>query len=98
MTLQTRLTLSSVLVTTVMVAVISTVDLGNDMERQFEDTLRRAELIRTNVSNAVRQAVERERDLSLVSPAAVDPVRLLLGGAHPGIYGTQGGSPPRNRH
>jgi signal transduction histidine kinase len=66
MTLQARLTLSSVLVTTVIVAVVSAVDLGNDMERQFEDTLRRAELIRTNVSNAVRQAVERaQQDLSL---------------------------------
>ena len=39
----------------------------------------------------------RERNLSLVPPAAVDPVRLLLGGAHPGNYGTRGGSPPRNR-
>src|SRR5579863_7770650 len=66
MTLQARLTLSSVVVTTVIVAVVSAVDLGNDMERQFEDTLRRAELIRTNVSNAVRQAVERaQQDLSL---------------------------------
>ena len=59
MTLQARLTLSSVVVTTVIVAVVSIVDLGNDMERQFEDTQRRAELIRTDVTNAVRQAVER---------------------------------------
>ena len=66
MTLQARLTLSSVVVTTVIVAVVSAVDLGNDMERQFEDTLRRAELIRTDVSNAVRQAVERaQQGLSL---------------------------------
>ena len=49
-------------------------------------------------SRAPRRPVAAgERDLSLVSPPAVDPVRLLLGGAHPGHYGTQGGRPPRNR-
>ncbi len=65
MTLQARLTLSSVVVTTVIVAVVSAVDLGNDMERQFEDTLRRADLIRTVVTTNVGQAVERaQHDLS----------------------------------
>src|ERR1041385_1153108 len=65
MTLQARLTLSSVLVTTVIVTIVSTVDLANDMEWQFEGTLRSARAIRTMVSSDVSRAVERERDLSL---------------------------------
>jgi len=65
MTLQGRLTLSSVLITTVIVTVVSVVDLGNDMERQFLGTLRGAQLIRTSVSNLVQRTVERERTLSL---------------------------------
>src|ERR1041385_2260853 len=65
MTLQARLTLSSVLITTVIVTIVSVVDLGNDMERQFEGTLRSARSIRTAVSNLVRRTVERERTLSL---------------------------------
>jgi signal transduction histidine kinase len=65
MTLQARLTLSSVLITTVIVTIVSVVDLGNDMERQFEGTLRSAQLIRTAVSNLVRRTVERERNMSL---------------------------------
>ena len=65
MTLQARLTLSSVMITTVIVTIVSVVDLGNDMERQFEGTLRSARSIRTSVSNLVRRTVERERTLSL---------------------------------
>jgi signal transduction histidine kinase len=65
MTLQGRLTLSSVLITTVIVTVVSVVDLGNDMERQFLGTLRGAQLIRTSVSSLVSRTVERERMLSL---------------------------------
>ena len=65
MTLQARLTLSSVLITTVMVTIVSVVDLGNDMERQFEGTLRNARSIRTAVSNLVRRTVELKRTLSL---------------------------------
>jgi signal transduction histidine kinase len=65
MTLQARLTLSSVLITTVIVTIVSVVDLGNDMERQFEGTLRSARSIRTAVSRLVRRTVERERTLSL---------------------------------
>src|SRR5690349_18463913 len=65
MTLQARLTLSSVLITTVIVTIVSVVDLGNDMERQFEGTLRSAKSIRTAVSNLVRRTVARERTLSL---------------------------------
>jgi signal transduction histidine kinase len=65
MTLQARLTLSSVLVTTATVALISAVNLGNDMEREFEITLRGATLVRMEVSNAVGRAVEREREMSL---------------------------------
>src|SRR5436190_8503802 len=65
MTLQARLTLSSVLITTLIVTIVSVVDLGNDMERQFEGTLRSAKSIRTAVSSLVRRTVERERTLSL---------------------------------
>src|SRR5947208_405544 len=65
MTLQARLTLSSVLITTVIVTIVSVVDLGNDMERQFEGTLRNARSIRTAVSSLVRRTVVRDRMLSL---------------------------------
>src|SRR4051812_43290437 len=65
MTLQARLTLSSVLVTTAIVTFISAVDLGNDMDRQFEGTLRSAKFIRAFVSSEVRRTVEREREMSL---------------------------------
>src|SRR5947199_195913 len=74
MTLQARLTLSSVLITTVIVTIVSVVDLGNDMERQFEGTLRSAKSIRTAVSNLVRRTVVRDRTLSLrvvVAPAFI---------------------------
>jgi signal transduction histidine kinase len=65
MTLQARLTLSSVLVTTAIVTLISAANLGNDMDREFEGTLRSARFIRTFVSNEVRRTVEREREMSL---------------------------------
>jgi signal transduction histidine kinase len=65
MTLQARLTLSSVLITTVIVTLVSVVDLGNDMERQFEGTLRTARSIRTSVSGLVLRTVARDRNLSL---------------------------------
>ena len=65
MTLQARLTLSSVLVTTVIVTIVSAVDLANDVEWQFEGTLRSARSIRAVVSSEVRHAVSREREMSL---------------------------------
>ena len=65
MTLQARLTLSSVLIATAIVTLVSAVDLGNDMERQFDGTLRTARFIRNEVTTLVRQTVDRERELSL---------------------------------
>jgi signal transduction histidine kinase len=65
MTLQARLTLSSVLVTTAIVTLISALDLANDMQRQFENTLYRADLVKKLASELVAQTVERERVLSL---------------------------------
>ena len=45
MTIQTRLTLSSVLVMTAIIAIISAFDLANQVESQFTATLERAELL-----------------------------------------------------
>jgi signal transduction histidine kinase len=65
MTLQARLTLSSVVLTTAIVTLISAVDLANDMDRQFETTLGRANLVKRVASDWVVETVQRERGLSL---------------------------------
>ena len=65
MTLQARLTFSSVLVTATIVTLISAVDLANDMQRQFEYTLTRADIVKKVASDLVVQTVQRERNLSI---------------------------------
>ncbi len=60
MSLQARLTISSVLVTAAIVALISAVDLGNEMEQHFESTLERAELLKKVAANLVVQTLERQ--------------------------------------
>jgi hypothetical protein len=59
------LTLWSVLVMAVVVGLISALDLGNDMERQFESTLERAELLKRVASRLVVQTLERQRTAPL---------------------------------
>jgi signal transduction histidine kinase len=54
MTLQAKLTLGTVLLATVIVAVISAVDLGNIMDLQFESALRQANRVADTVVSDVR--------------------------------------------
>ena len=61
MTIQTRLTLSSVLVMTAIIAIISALDLGNQVESQFAATLDRAELLKRVASDMVRDTLNRDR-------------------------------------
>jgi signal transduction histidine kinase len=61
MTIQTRLTLSSVLVMTAIIAIISALDLGNQVESQFAATLKRAQLLETVALNMVQDTLNRDR-------------------------------------
>ena len=61
MTIQTRLTLSSVLVMTAIIAIISALDLGNQVEAQFAATLERAQLLKVMASDMVRDTLNRDR-------------------------------------
>ena len=63
MTLQAKLTLSTVLLATVIVAVISLVDLGNIMELEFETRLRQAEHVRDITVGDVKEALNGRPDL-----------------------------------
>jgi signal transduction histidine kinase len=73
MSLQARLTLWSVLVMASIVGFISALDLTRDLQRQFQSTLERAELLK-NVSVAlVLQSIERERNLPFREALALDP-------------------------
>ena len=58
MSTQTRLTLSSVLVMTAIVAIISILDLGYQMDAQFEATLEHAELLKRMASERGRGDAE----------------------------------------
>lgn len=64
MTLQAKLTLGSVGLVSLMVAVVSAVDLGNEMQRQFESTLERANALKTVASRMVSQSLNRQRTVS----------------------------------
>ncbi|HWB86376.1 MAG TPA: ATP-binding protein [Bryobacteraceae bacterium] len=65
MTLQAKLTLGSVLVATLIVSLISAVDLANDMELQFDATLERADLLSRVATRMVRQTLNRQRSVPL---------------------------------
>jgi len=72
MSLQAKLTLGSVLLATLIVGLISVVDLGNDMQRQFDNTLERADLLKNVATKLVLQALDRERTVPLAE-ALRDP-------------------------
>ena len=59
MTLQAKLTLGSVLLATLMVGLISTVDLRNVMQLEFEFTLERADLVMELATAEVKDALNR---------------------------------------
>src|ERR1035438_1513982 len=85
MSTQTRLTLSSVLVMTAIVAIISILDLGYQMDAQYAATLEHAELLKGMASNAVVEALNRDRH---------HPSRGRLGHPLPSpSRGTEGGVP-----
>jgi len=65
MTLQAKLTLGSVLVATLLVGIIASVDLGNEMQRQFDTTLERADLLRNVATKMVVQSLNRQRTVPL---------------------------------
>jgi hypothetical protein len=64
MTLQAKLTLGSVGLVSLMVAVVSAVDLGNEMQRQFESTLDRANGMKTVATKMVSQSLNRQLTVS----------------------------------
>ena len=74
MTLQAKLTLGTVLLATVIVAVISAVYLGNIMDLQFESALRQADRVADRVVSDVREALNSHPELDL--PAALASDRL----------------------
>src|SRR4051794_31641292 len=61
MTLQAKLTLGSVLLATLIVTLVSAVDLGNLMQFEFNNTLERAELIKSIATEAVKDVLNRAR-------------------------------------
>jgi signal transduction histidine kinase len=65
MTLQNKVTLGSVLLATVIVTVVSGVDLGDFMELELQATLERAEAIKDMANVEVIDALNRRREVSL---------------------------------
>src|SRR5579864_7806341 len=72
MTLQAKLTLGSVVLATLMVGLVSAVELENEIERQFAETLERATVQRAVATNLVRQSLNRHRTVPL-EEALSDP-------------------------
>src|SRR5689334_2258081 len=65
MTLQAKLTLGSVLLATLIVSFISTVDLGNLMQLEFQSVYERADLVRDLSLAAVKDTLNHVRDVTL---------------------------------
>src|SRR5258707_6672485 len=59
MTLQAKLTLGSVLLATLIVTLVSMVDMGHLMEFEFKTTLERAELIKSFAADAVKDTLNK---------------------------------------
>ena len=83
MTLQAKLTLGSVLLATLIVTLVSGVDLGKLMQFQFNSTLERAELLKGFATEAVKDSLNRPRPLSfreaLRDPTLNDRLLKLIG-------------------
>ena len=86
MTLQTKLTLGSVVLATVMVGLVSAVELGNEVQRQFAETLERATAQRTLALNLVTQSINRQRNLqiedALRDPELQDNLVSIIANSH----------------
>jgi signal transduction histidine kinase len=75
MTLQGKLTLGSVLLATLIVTVVSAVGLGNLMDLQFRNTLERAELVKSQATEAIKETLNRPGKLPM-REALRDPALL----------------------
>ena len=73
MTLRRKLTLGSMLLATLIVGVISAVDLANVMQLEFDATLKRADLLADIATDYVTQALNR-RSTAALREALQDPV------------------------
>jgi len=82
MTLKAKLTLGSVLLATSIVGLISAVDLGNIMQIEFDSTLDRADLVKSQATEAVKEAVNRQRNIpmheALRDSALTEKLRRLV--------------------
>jgi hypothetical protein len=65
MTLQTKVTLGSVLLATVIVTLVSGVDLGGSMQLELQATFERADVIKDVAKDAVIDTLNRRRDVAL---------------------------------
>ena len=65
MTLQARLTLYYVLLAGLMVTAISVINLGNEMQAKFDDTLKRARAFQHLAVEDVKQALNSDRKLTI---------------------------------
>ena len=70
MKLQAKVTLGSVLLATIIVALVSGVDVGSFMDFQLQSTLERAAGIKDVAKDAVIETLNRRRDVSLARSAA----------------------------
>src|SRR5476651_1020681 len=82
MSLKAKLTLGSVLLATSIVGLISAVDLGNIMQIEFDSTLDRADLVKSQATEAVKEAVNRQRNIpmheALRDSALTEKLRRLV--------------------
>jgi signal transduction histidine kinase len=82
MTLQAKLTLGTVLLVTIVVALISAVDLGDIMQNEFEHTLQRARVVQAVATDSVKQALNRPQALpfpgELQTPEFFDRLRSVM--------------------
>ena len=89
MTLQAKLTLGTVLLVTIVVALISAVDLGDIMQNEFEHTLQRANVVQLVATDDVKQALNRPQALpfpgALQTPELFDRLRSVMA-ASPEIF------------
>jgi signal transduction histidine kinase len=82
MTLQAKLTLGTVLLVTIVVALISAVDLVDIMQNEFEHTLQRANVVQLVATDDVKQALNRPQALpfpgALQTPELFDRLRSVM--------------------
>src|SRR3954470_5756399 len=78
MTLQAKLTLGSVLLATLIVTLVSVVDLGNLMQFQFKTTQERAELIKSFATEEIKDALNRPRPTGLREALRDDALKEKL--------------------